>query len=116
LSYFNLANPPKAKLKNKALRQVASETANSALARLLDWPEAEIAALTDTLPDKRASSMAHVDWVRRCQASCVASGLSAKALLQATGLNHQSTLDAWKTVGEAVVAAGSVADSTLANG
>jgi hypothetical protein len=116
LSYFNLANPPKAKLKNKALRQVASETANSALARLLEWPEAEIAVLTDTLPDKRACSMAHVDWVRRCQASCVASGLSAKALLQATGLNTQSTLDAWKAVGEAVVAASSVADSTPANG
>ena len=116
LSYFSLANPPKAKLKNKALRLVASDTANSALARLLEWSEAEVAVLTDTLADKRACSMAQVDWVRRCQASCLASGLSAKALLQATGLNETSTLDAWKAVGEAVMTASSAADPTLANG
>ncbi|ROM72532.1 hypothetical protein BK654_26895 [Pseudomonas brassicacearum] len=113
LSYFSLANPPPPKLKNKALRQIASETANSALARLLAWPEAEITALTDTLPDKRARSMAQVDWVRRCQASCHSSGLSAVALLQATELNEQSSLDAWKTVGDAVMAASAAVDSTL---
>ncbi|WP_339477695.1 Tc toxin subunit A [Pseudomonas fluorescens] len=116
LSYFSAANPAIAKLKNKALRQLASETANAALARLLEWPEAEVATLTDTLPDKRATSMAHVDWVRRCQASCSASGLSAKALLQATALNALSPLDAWKTVGDAVMAASPASAATLANG
>ncbi|AUM70477.1 Tc toxin subunit A [Pseudomonas fluorescens] len=115
LSYFSLANPVPAKLKNKVLRQIASETANSALAQLLEWPEAEISVLTDTLPDKRARSMAQVDWVRRCQACCQASGLSAKTLLQATELNEQSSLDAWKTVGDAVMAASAVADSSLAS-
>ncbi|MGO4363978.1 Tc toxin subunit A [Pseudomonas sp. PAB10] len=115
LSYFSLANPPTPKLKNKALRQITSETANSALAWLLGWSEAEITALTDTLSEKHACSMAQVDWIRRCQATCQASRLSAKALLQATELNHQSTLDAWKTVGDAVMATHSVPDSSLAN-
>ncbi|MBF6035742.1 hypothetical protein H8F23_21050 [Pseudomonas sp. P155] len=110
LSYFSCANPAKAQLKNKTLRKLASETANAALARLLDWSETEIATLTITLPGERASSMAEVDWVRRCQAS----GLSAKALLQATGLTDASALDDWKTVGDAVMAASS--DSTLAKG
>ncbi|KII31455.1 Tc toxin subunit A [Pseudomonas fluorescens] len=116
LSYFNCANPTKAQLKNKALRQFASETANAALARLLEWSEAEIAELTNTLPDKRASSMAHIDWVRRCQATCQTSGLSAKALLQATGLNHASTLNEWKAVGEAVMATHTASDASRANG
>lgn len=116
LSYFSLANPPAPKLKNKALRKAVSESANSALARLLEWSEAQVAALTDTLSEKRARSMAEVEWVRRCQAICRASGLSATALLRATALNDQSTLDAWKFVGDAVTAASTAADSTLANG
>jgi len=114
LSYFSLANPPPPKLKNKALRRLVSETANEALARLLAWPEAEVSVLTDTLPDKRACSMAQVDWVQRCRRSCQASGLSAKALLQATALDEQSSLDAWKTVGDAVMAASSASGSSLA--
>ncbi|WP_347904245.1 Tc toxin subunit A [Pseudomonas purpurea] len=115
LSYFSVANPASSKLKNKALRQIASETANSALARLLEWPETEIATLTNTLPDRRACSMAQVDWVRRCQASCQASGLSAKTLLEATSLNAQSTLNAWKSVGDAVMATSPDAHPSLAS-
>lgn len=114
LSYFSCANPSKAQLKNKALRQFASDTANAELARLLDWSDAEITALTSTFSDKRASSMADVDWVRRCHDACKASGLSATALLQATDLNDTSKLDAWKTVGEAVMAANAAADASLA--
>ncbi|MFZ3279934.1 Tc toxin subunit A [Pseudomonas sp.] len=116
LSYFSMANPAPAKLKNKALRDTVNDAANGALARLLGWSATEVTALTDTLPAKRATSMVHVDWVRRCQASCVASGLSAKALLQATQLHAASSLDNWKAVGEAVMAASHAADSTLANG
>lgn len=116
LSYFSLANPPADKLKNKALRKAVGESANSALARLLEWSEKEVSALTETLTEKRARSMAEVDWVRRCQATCRASGLSAAALLQATGLHDQSPLEAWKTVGDAVTAASTGSDATLANG
>ncbi|RAI72827.1 hypothetical protein DOZ80_01400 [Pseudomonas fluorescens] len=118
LSYFSLANPTKAKLKNQALRQIASETANAALARLLEWPVDEITALANTLPDKRVCTMAQLDWVRRCQATCQASGLSAGVLLKATALDDQTTpaaLNAWKAVGEAVVAANQVSDSSLVN-
>ena len=114
LSYFTCANPPKVQLKNKALRQLASETANAALAHLLEWSEAEISTLTDILPDKRASSMAHVDWVRRCQAACQASGLSATALLQATDLTDTSSLEDWKAVGQAVMATHSAAAAAMA--
>ncbi|KHA72854.1 hypothetical protein NZ35_12855 [Pseudomonas chlororaphis] len=116
LSYFSCANPAKAQLKNKTLRKLASETANAALARLLEWSETEVTTLTSILPGERASSMAQVDWVRRCQASCQASGLSTEALLQATGLRDTSELKHWKTVGEQVMAAHSASDSTLANG
>jgi len=104
LSYFSLANPAKSKLKNKSLRRIASETANGALARLLEWPEQEIEILTATLAEGRACSLAQVDWVRRCHATCLASGLSAKALLQATELNDQSSLEDWKLLGDAVMA------------
>lgn len=116
LSYFSLANPAKARLKNKAQREAAGDTANGALAVLLGWSEGEVAVLTATLAGKRACSMAEVDWVRRCQASCLASGLSAKALLQATALNDKSTLDNWKAVGDAVMAASANDASTLAKG
>ena len=118
LSYFSLANPGKAKLKNKALRQIANETANAALARLLDWSVDEVATLTCTLTETRACSMAQVDWVRRCQATCQASGLSAGVLLKATDLNDETTpaaLNAWKAVGDAVMAANPAADSSLAS-
>lgn len=116
LSYFSCANPAKAQLKNKALRQLASETADAALARLLNWPQAQVAELTSSLPDKRATSMAQVDWVRRCQAACQASGLAAKTLLQATALGEQSDLLAWKAVGEGVMAAHSNAAPSRDNG
>ncbi|WP_256666907.1 neuraminidase-like domain-containing protein [Pseudomonas sp. SJZ080] len=103
LSYFSLANSPKPRQKNKALRKVASETANAALARLLAWSEEEVATLTFTLDGNQACSMKEVDWIRRCQTTCQASGLSAKSLLQATRLNQQSELDDWKVVGHAVM-------------
>jgi hypothetical protein len=112
LGYFSLANPGAAQLKNKTLRQIASDNANAALAQWLEWDEQQVATLTDTLtPAKRATSMAHVDWVRRCQASCRASGLSAKSLLQVTALTASSPFADWKTAGESVVAASQPSES-----
>lgn len=105
LNYFRLANPVKSSLKNKALRQAASETANIELARLLGWSEEAVTTLASHLPEKRAGSMAEVDWIRRCQASCQVSGLSAKDLLNAIGLSDSSSLDEWKKVGDAAMAA-----------
>lgn len=105
LNYFNIANPPSAQLKNKALRMAVNEDAANYLATLLDWDVQEITVLSKTLPDERARAMAHIDWLRRCQAACNASGLSATALLQATALDSQSPLAQWKPVGEAVMAA-----------
>ncbi len=105
LNYFSIANPPSVRLKNKALRKAVNEDAASYLAMLMEWDAQEITVLSKTLPDKRARSMAHIDWLRRCQAACKASGLSATALLLATRLNEKSTLADWKPVGEAVMAA-----------
>ncbi|MFJ7794765.1 Tc toxin subunit A [Pseudomonas sp. NPDC096950] len=58
LGYFNLANPSAAQLKNKALRLIAGDNANAALAQLLDWDEQQVASLTATLPDNRATTLA----------------------------------------------------------
>ena len=107
LSYFVLANPPAAELKNKQLRANVAENANAALAYLLAWNEQEVAQLTDLLASKHATSMADVDWVRRCQATCLASGLSTSGLLAATALTPQSAFTDWKKVGQAVIAAAS---------
>lgn len=116
LSYFTLANPGSVSLKNKSLRLAAANTANHALARLLDWPQKEVAALTDLLPKKCASSMAQVDWVRRCQQACLASGLDARTLLQASALHARSSLDDWQAVGDAVMAThNTAAHPSLAN-
>lgn len=49
--------------------------------------------------------MEALDWVIRCQACCVSTGLSAELLLKATALNPQSPASDWKTVGEALIAA-----------
>jgi hypothetical protein len=106
LGYFNLTNPPAPALKNKTLRQTASESANAALARLLEWDEQQIQVLTDTLlPEKRATTMAQVDWIRRCQAGSRASGLSTDGLLQTTALTAQSPFANWKQAGETIIAA-----------
>lgn len=115
LGYFSVANPGAAQLKNKTLRQAAGETANAALAQLLEWDETQVATLTEMLaPDKRAINMAQVDWVRRCQASCLASGLSAQSLLQITALTPASSFADWKTVGESAVAASQSSESAPA--
>lgn len=104
LSYFTLANPGSVNLKNKSQRLAVANSANRALARLLDWSEKEVAVLTELLPKKCASSMAQVDWLRRCQQACQASGLDARALLQASDLHAKSNLAAWQAVGDAVMA------------
>ncbi len=49
--------------------------------------------------------MEAVDWIMRCQACCVSTGLSADLLLQATALKTQSPASDWKTVGAALIAA-----------
>ncbi|MBV4452392.1 Tc toxin subunit A [Pseudomonas azadiae] len=103
LSYFSLANPPAAKRKNKTQRKRVSTAANAELATLLNWTSIEIENLATLLPDGIATSMEQVDWIRRCQETCAASGLSAQNLLQATALNASSSLTDWKTVGEAAV-------------
>ena len=105
LSYFSIANPTTPKRTSKQRRLQISAAANEELAKLLGWSTIEVVNLTMLLPDAVARSMEQVDWVRRCQAACNASGLSATAMLQATALTASSTLDAWRAVGEAVAAA-----------
>lgn len=79
--------------------------ANHLLASLLNWSTEEVSKLTAQLAAKRAQSMEAVDWVMRCQACCVSTGLSAECLLKATALKSQSPAPDWKIVGQALIAA-----------
>ncbi|WP_052961991.1 Tc toxin subunit A [Pseudomonas fluorescens] len=94
LSYLGLANST-----------ADTTTTNSFLAKLLGWTPTEVSVVTATLASRKAQTMKDVDWVMRCHATCKATGLSATSLLSATALNNDSTSDAWKKVGEAVMAA-----------
>jgi hypothetical protein len=85
--------------------QHSEKDTNSLLANLLEWSAEEVSRLTAQLAPGRATSMEAVDWLMRCQACCVSTGLSADLLLQATALNTQSPVSDWKTVGEALIAA-----------
>ncbi|WP_413793937.1 MULTISPECIES: Tc toxin subunit A [unclassified Pseudomonas] len=78
--------------------------ANRLLASVLDWNTEEVSSLTAQLPSKRAKTMEAVDWVMRCQACCVSTGLSAGLLLKASALTAQSPMADWKVVGEALIA------------
>jgi hypothetical protein len=104
LGYFISANPPQAKLKNKALRSAINDETAKVLANLLGWYKADISRLFQELPAGRATSMAEVDWLLRCQKASAASGLAAADLLAATALHTDSASMAWQAVGEAVVA------------
>lgn len=105
LGYFILANPAVAQLKTKAQRNAVNQEAATALASLLKCSKDEILMLFAQLPSLRACSMAEVDWIRRCQATSLASGLPARDLLRATALHVGSTGSDWQAVGEAVMAA-----------
>ncbi|MGD8219703.1 Tc toxin subunit A [Pseudomonas thivervalensis] len=85
--------------------QGSEKDANDLLAKLLNWSAEEVSALTARLAPRRAKTMEAVDWVMRCQACCASTGLSADGLLKATGLETDSPLTDWKTVGEALIAA-----------
>ncbi|MGF6286983.1 Tc toxin subunit A [Pseudomonas silensiensis] len=94
LSYLGLANST-----------ADTTTTNSFLAKLLGWTPTEVSVVTATLASRKAKTMKDVDWVMRCHATCKTTGLSATSLLGATALNNASASDAWKKVGEAVMAA-----------
>lgn len=96
LHYFHVANQGK---------QQSEKEANGLLARLLNWSADEVGCLTAQLTSKRATSMQTVDWVMRCQACCLSTGLSASLLLKATALKTDSPSSDWKIVGEALIAA-----------
>jgi len=97
LHYFQLANQDSP--------QHSAEAANGLLAHLLGWNIEQVSCLTATLPSERATTMQDVDWVVRCQACCMNTGLSASLLLKAATLNGNSSTKDWKTVGEGLIAA-----------
>ncbi|NUT82679.1 Tc toxin subunit A [Pseudomonas brassicacearum] len=97
LHYLQLANQDRS--------QHSTQTANGLLAHLLGWNIEQVTCLTAQLTSKRATTMQAVDWVMRCQASCVSTGLSASLLLKAAALNNNSLRPDWKIVGEGLIAA-----------
>ena len=94
LNYFQLAN--------QAGDPIAH---NQRLCAMLGWSETEVETLANRLPEKRARSMAELDWLMRCHETAKTTGLSASLLLMATGLTTTFSSDDWKQVGEAVTAA-----------
>jgi hypothetical protein len=97
LHYFQLTN--------QDLSQHSAETANGLLAHLLGWNVEQVSCLTAQLPSGRATTMQDVDWVMRCQACCMSTGLSASLLLKAAALNGDSPTEEWKNVGKGLIAA-----------
>ncbi|WPN70063.1 Tc toxin subunit A [Pseudomonas sp. P9_35] len=92
-------------LANQDLPQHSAGTVNGLLAHLLGWSPEQVGCLTALLTPKRATTMQAVDWVMRCQACCLSTGLSASQLLMAATLNNDSLTQAWKIVGEGLIAA-----------
>ncbi|WP_447768001.1 Tc toxin subunit A [Pseudomonas kilonensis] len=92
-------------LANQDLPQHSVETVNGLLAHLLGWSIEQVSCLTALLTPKRATTMQAVDWVMRCQACCLSTGLSASQLLMAATLNNDSLTQDWKIVGEGLIAA-----------
>lgn len=102
LGYFSLANtqPPPTE---------HNRVCATALATLTGWSATEIESAAQLFPasKKFATSMQQIDWIRRMQSTSQQTALSAKSMLQATDLTHQSTSAQWQAVGEAVMAASS---------
>lgn len=99
LIYFNQANPP------TRPADVISLNAQSylLLSEIMGWSAAEIELLSHRLPEKRVRSMAELDWLMRCHDAVIATGLSAKIVLLATGLTSNINSDDWKHVGVAAL-------------
>ncbi|MFO2464137.1 Tc toxin subunit A [Pseudomonas sp. 15FMM2] len=95
LEYFQHANAP---LKEPP------ETLNTQLSQWLGWSEKELKVWADTLPSRTVTAMDQLDWIIRCRQACTVTGLSSQTLLDASELNTSSTFDAWKSLGEAVIA------------
>ncbi|MEN2397584.1 Tc toxin subunit A [Pseudomonas halotolerans] len=85
--------------------QHSEKETNGLLAKLLNWSVEEVSSLTASLDTRRASSMEAVDWIMRCQACCLQTGLSANLLIKAIKLKTTSPASDWKIVGEALIAA-----------
>ena len=85
--------------------QTYAESIAGELAQLLDWSKSELWTLVSTLPDKKASSLAHIDWLYRCKQTSHNSGLTAASLLLAVSLSPESDLSRWRTMGNAAIAA-----------
>lgn len=105
LGYLELANTTSAK--RLAKRQLAEQAqmCNALMATLLGWSESEVAIFTAKLPEQRARTVAHIDWLRRAQALALQTGLNAATLLKACDLTAESPDADWQAVGQAAMAA-----------
>jgi hypothetical protein len=98
LNYLSVANfkgPPTSE----------DDTLATALAQLLKWTKNEVLTLAQHLPEHKATTLAHVDWLYRCKKLSQTNGLSATSLLLAVKLNPQSPAAEWHAVGNAAMAA-----------
>ncbi|MBD8612781.1 hypothetical protein IFT69_03535 [Pseudomonas putida] len=105
LGYLELANTTVSKRPGKRQLATQAEHCNAAAASLLGWNVDDVAALTATLPQGIAKTVAHLDWLRRAQAIALQTGLNGATLLQACALNADSPEADWQAVGQAAMAA-----------
>ncbi|AIS16762.1 hypothetical protein LT40_04760 [Pseudomonas rhizosphaerae] len=105
LGYLELANTAVSKRPGKRQLATQAEHCNAAAASLLGWNVDDVAALTATLPQGIAKTVAHLDWLRRAQAIALQTGLNGATLLQACALNADSPEADWQAVGQAAMAA-----------
>lgn len=100
LDYLQLANT-KAPAEDGADMRAQ---ANSRLAAMLEWTNSEIGLLAQRTADAHVHTVAHLDWLMRCQENARLTGLSATTLLQATDLAGYVSSSAWQQVADALIA------------
>ncbi len=101
LDYLHLANKAAISAADADLRPQATDR----LAALLGWAASEVDVLIQRTPTREACTVAHLDWLMRCQENARATGLSASTLLLATDLSGQVSSNAWDQVAGALIAA-----------
>ena len=99
LNYLNHANPQVLPADSTSL----NAQTHRQLSEIMGWSLAEVELLTHRLPENRVRSIAELDWLMRCHDATKATGLSAKAVLLATGLTSSFSSDDWKHVGIAAL-------------
>ncbi len=89
----------------RANNNATVEQSAALLALLIGWSSSEVQSASTILTTRTGVAMSthEVDWLNRMHSVSETTGLTARQLLDATGLTPLSAADKWKTVGEAIM-------------